>query len=348
MRAAIEVLHGMGMGARKIWKELKRQGKVISESSVNRILRKKKLRAVGIGTPQKRLGKQCLPRKRTPAIIRKVDKATDGANPATYTDMQTSLKISRATIHKILKKDLKKDVHYKVNTHALSDKQVEQRADRAPEFLKLINRGKWKYVLSLDEFYASLNNVNRQRSIYWKRKGENVPQIIKKKFKALHPKKIMFAAGICARGPTKMYSIPQNTKMNRWVFIEKVLKPIVEKDIPRLYPGEEHKVVVHFDSASSHVAEDTYQWLRDNHVNFIHKGKWLANSPDVSPMDYGAIGILKRKLFRMKATSVVGLKRHVTRLWNAFPVTTCYKIMSIWEGRVKKVVENMGYHIENM
>jgi hypothetical protein len=73
-------------------------------------------------------------------------------------------------------------------------------------------------------------------------------------------------------------------KVNRWVFIE---KPIVENDISRLYSGEEHKVVIHFDSTGSHTTPEVYQWLDERKVKYIKRNEWHSNSPDLSPMDYG-------------------------------------------------------------
>ena len=57
-----------------------------------------------------------------------------------------------------------------------------------------------------------MNAINRFREIYWSRKGEKVPQIVKKKFATTHPKKFMFTAGICARGKTAMYIVPEKNQ----------------------------------------------------------------------------------------------------------------------------------------
>jgi hypothetical protein len=62
----------------------------------------------------------------------------------------------------------------------------------------------------------------------------------------------MYAAGVCAKDVTDLYFVPPTTKDDRWFFINSIRKLIVEKGISRLYSGEEHKVVLHFDSAGSH------------------------------------------------------------------------------------------------
>ena len=65
-------------------------------------------------------------------------------------------------------------------------------------------------------------------------------------------------------------------------------------DLKKLYGKERSKVWIHFDSASSHVAKETYAWLDKHGFNYITKDEWLANSPEVSPMDYFANGYLKK------------------------------------------------------
>jgi hypothetical protein len=104
----------------------------------------------------------------------------------------------------------------------------------------------------------------------------------------------MFAAGICANGKTGIYFVLLTTKVDRWFFIDKILKPIVKRDKPRLYPGEESFVCLHFDSAGSHTTPEVYDWLDAHGVRYIKREEWMAKSPDVSPMDFGINGILKK------------------------------------------------------
>ena len=344
----IETLYRSGLNAEEIHLELNEPDNPISLSTIYRRIRKIFLKDKGIGTPKKRLGKQNLPKVRSPANIRKVDKATTGPNCLTQREMVKRFGLSKGTIHTILKKDLKKKLHKKVKTHALSDAQVEKRRVFAPRLLEKLKRGKWKYVISIDESWISMNNINRRRSIHWARIGENVPQITRKKFACSHPKKFMFTAGICSRGKTRLYFVPDRTKVNRWYFINHVLRPIIKYDIPRLYPGEEHKVVLHFDSASSHTAPEVYQYLEENNQKYIHKDDWPPNSPDLALMDFAANGIIKQKLFRKNARQIPGLKRHLTQVWNNFPLSTCYKAMCGWSTRVQRVIDNNGYQIEKL
>ena len=90
-----------------------------------------------------------------------------------------------------------------------------------------------------------------------------------------------------------MYFIPPNTTISREVFIKYVLEPMLTKDVPRLCGKEASKVILHMDSASSHVCAATYAWLDSDGFKYITKLQWLANSPGVSPMDFFGNGRLK-------------------------------------------------------
>jgi len=50
-----------------------------------------------------------------------------------------------------------------------------------------------------------------------------------------------------------------------------VLKPLVKEDIPKLYPGEEHKIAIHHDNAPSHQSRATQDFLRSCPNKFIPK-----------------------------------------------------------------------------
>ncbi|OQV22695.1 hypothetical protein BV898_03524 [Hypsibius exemplaris] len=77
---------------------------------------------------------------------------------------------------------------------------------------------------------------------------------------------MMCAAGVLYRGATNICFVSPTSKVNSAFFLNNIVKPIVKKDIPRLYPGEEHKVSLHFDSASSHTTPAVYSYLKSKKV----------------------------------------------------------------------------------
>ena len=110
-------------------------------------------------------------------------------------------------------------------------------------------------------------------------------------------KKIMVVMGICWEGRSKIYIVDRKAKVNAEYLIQHILTPMFDKDIPRLYGVNARKVVLHMDSAPSHVAKETTRWLQDRGIKFIPKEKWLANSPDMSPLDYAINADFKKRFW---------------------------------------------------
>ena len=113
----------------------------------------------------------------------------------------------------------------------------------------------------------------------------------------------MVAMGVSMRGQTGLYTVPSNVKINGKVFIDRVLKPLFKIDVPRLYPGEERKVVLHMDAASAHFSKPVLKWLKENKITYIPKQDRPSHSPDLSPMDFGMNGMLKARCALGKAQS---------------------------------------------
>ncbi|OWA54330.1 hypothetical protein BV898_18738 [Hypsibius exemplaris] len=135
--------------------------------------------------------------------------------------------------------------------------------------------------------------------------------------------------------------------MNSQMFIDLILEPMFKKDVPRLYPEEEKKVILHMDSAGAHVKDRVVKWLHDREIKFITKEEWMSNSPDLSPMDYGVNSIFKKRCNRHKAKNIAELVAIAKREWKKFGLGHCRNILIAWLKRVKRMIEMSGYQIEN-
>jgi hypothetical protein len=124
------------------------------------------------------------------------------------------------------------------------------------------------------------------------------------------------------------------------------LKPLVEKDIPRVYPGEE-KFIQHMDSAGAHLHENTIHWLQERKIKFIMKEEWMSNLQDLSPMDYAVNSIFKRICNRQKAKNMKQLVTIAKRVWIDFGQGIVHIPLLAWPKRVDKMIGILGYQIEN-
>ncbi|OQV12447.1 hypothetical protein BV898_13323 [Hypsibius exemplaris] len=149
--------------------------------------------------------------------------------------------VSERTIRRVLGENLQSDWLKKTKTHALSNKQVQQRLDCGPRFLKLLRVDRWKYVVFFNEFWQSMNDCGGIRDCYYPEKGKTSSGKSHKKWKQTFPKKVMCAAGVSYCGATGIYFVPPTSEVNSAFFLNNIVKPIVEKDVPRLYPRKNTK-----------------------------------------------------------------------------------------------------------
>ena len=137
----------------------------------------------------------------------------------------------------------------------------------------------------------------------------------------------MMAAEFCWRGKTKLYIIPAKAKVNADYFIQYILAPMFDEDIPKLYGKEAGKVQLHMDSAPSHTANKTVEWLKSRGIKFITKEQWLPNSPELSPMDYFANGYLKNMLKKRKYRTGRGMIDAAKEEWLKISLEMCQKAL---------------------
>ncbi|GAV01648.1 hypothetical protein RvY_12326 [Ramazzottius varieornatus] len=138
------------------------------------------------------------------------------------------------------------------------------------------------------------------------------------------PAQRMVAAGYSYRGPTRLYAVPQKAKVNADLFIKKILKPMFDIDVPKFYGADAWKVILHMDSAPAHTAKKVISWLKSR-GKYITKEEWLANSLDVSPMDFVANGYLKQRLAQRNYTTEKGMIRCAQEEYKKIPLEMLQK-----------------------
>lgn len=349
VRESVLTLSSLSFSSRKIVKVLGERNIIVSQSAVTRVIREKSLDDSGEIKPPPDVGNRGKPKKRLPTLIKKVKKDITGHSPLTQNQLARKHKVSQTTIHRIIHDDLHGELRKKCRVHALSDAMISQRLERGPRFLKWIEGRKWENVLTIDEAWVYLTHCNGRRKVYYEFKGERSEESWTKVWKESHPKGVMFVAGVCSRGKTKIRFVEPGAKINSQYYIENVLTPIFAEDVPRLFPGTLiQKAVFHHDSAPAHASKATQKFLESQAIKFIPKEDWMGNSPDLSPMDYCVNGIFKWELFSRAPTTVVGLKRVMTSVWDNLDQKKIKLALRHWPDRVNLMPEKSGGHIEHV
>lgn len=336
---------------RKVIAQLKMQGEVVSVGFISKVINNVgiKRKSIAEGSEVQRYKRHRT--ARTSEAIAKVKKIMKNANPIPQPLMAKKLNISQRSVGRIIHQDLRLETRKKTKVHVLSD---AHKANRKINCRKLYDRhlsgSKYEFVVTLDEAYIYLNYCNGKREICYVERGEKVPEDWVKEQRELHPVGFMLVGAICGRGPIKLIRVPKNVKVNAQYYIDSVLKPILEIEIPKLYPKEMHKVYLHHDKATSHTAKKTQDYLSDLNrrtgINFIKKGETPVKSPDCSPLDFFGFGYLKQKLFHKKPKTENGLWKACQDVWSTITPEMAKLVFESWKRRCRAITKANGSHIE--
>jgi hypothetical protein len=274
-------------------------------------------------------------------------------NPTPQRTIAKSLGTSIGTINKIINKDLNLIKAKKYKVHRLLPRHVTERKTRCRLlYEKHLAGERWKYVVTIDEAWIYLNDCNKKRSIYYRKRGETDFSNWYKESKESFSKGFMVIAGISYNGKIKIRKIDKNVKINSAYYQTNVLTPIYKEDIPSLYANNLEKVELHQDKASSHTSKSTAIFLEkmqiETGIKSIPFKHIPAKSPDVAPMDYCAFGLLKQGLYKRRPKTLAGLWKAVEEEWNKIPIFVLRKALLSWKTRCQMIVQRQGYQIEHI
>lgn len=189
----------------------------------------------------------------TRVALKKIDLLTRKKNPPSQRQMAKLVQVPRSTVQQIIKR-LGKRVAFKTTVHSLNPKQIANRKTNSKKiYEKYLAGQKSEFVVSLDEAMFYVQNCNGKRRVCYVKRGEKIPEnwVVQK---GNFLKKHMVVGAISGRGVIDLFQVPKKVKVNADWYISKVLKPLVNTHLPRIYGDDLHKVVIHHDKASSHTS----------------------------------------------------------------------------------------------
>ena len=149
-----------------------------------------------------------------------------------------------------------------------------------------------------DEAWRCLSHVNGWWQIFCEFHGKKGPERKRKICAQKHPREVRFVAGISAFGPTASLFFPPDAKVHAKLYFNKLLKPLFEKDISRLFGKDVKSAVLHHDSARAHTVATTVQWLEISATILFLRGigplalpichPWIIRWMEVSSSDFGS------------------------------------------------------------
>ena len=263
--------------------------------------------------------------------ISKLKRLVSSPNPPTLRCLVKKLKMPLTTIWRIINKKLNMKLVKKRRVHTLSLDSKMKRAKRSWKLYLLLNNHKWEKYITTDEAWFYLSNCGGQRKVQYVSRGGGESARIPYYNKPSFAKGVMVWAGVSSKGKTKLYFVQPGAKINAQYYIQNILTPFISKDVKRLYPNGDF--ILHQDSAPSHAAKTTINFLMDKGIKFITPEQWTPMSPDASPMDYFVWGYLKQKLWSRKVNSLEGLKTALKQEWKKLPQDLINKAVNSWPKR---------------
>jgi len=105
------------------------------------------------------------------------------------------------------------------------------------------------------------------------------------------------------------------------------------------------------ESAPSHRAKATQNFLQDNTPDFISSQEWTSHSPDLNPLDYSVWDILQQLVYEGRREPFANLEdlQNVNRdKWHNLNDQTVRKAILQWKRRLAAVAKQNGGPIQHI
>lgn len=240
----ILALSEQGMTQNDVKKALLGQGYSVGLKTIYNVLHcigeRREARQQGFSTPPKPHPRP----KRTKALLRKIDLLTSKENPPSQDCMAKRFSVSQRTTGRVIHKDLGKKTHQKHELHVLGESHKQNRKRNCRKlYEEHLAGGKSNFVVTLDEALFFLDNCNGARKICYTKTTEEVEKFVVQKHEKFS-ESFMVVGAMSGRGVLPLIRVPSKVKMSAKYYVEHVLKPLCEVQVPALFGDDTSKVFV--------------------------------------------------------------------------------------------------------
>lgn len=281
----------------------------------------------------------------SPEMVRKLKKRIDRNPKQSANKLARDLKVSHRSVRRMLKIDLQLKPYKIQKVQDLTPAQKKVRLERARVLKALAASGDLPNIVFSDEKIFTIQQfVNKQNDRVWLacKSTDNLEQRVA--YRKQGPASVMVWAAVTAEGRTPLVFIDQGVKVNQQVYRQRVLSRALmpwARDQFGSRPWTFQQ-----DSAPSHKARATQDYLRARVPRLISAQEWPPYSPDLNPMDFSIWAILEAKVSSKKYQSVDCLKDSLQREWAAIPQNVLRSACGAFMTRLNAVIRAKGGHIE--
>ena len=194
-------------------------------------------------------------------LVRRVTTASPPTQSALASEMQVSQQLISLQLKRNVLKRLKKP-----KVHRINEATQEKRYRRSWPLYRSLSCDRWQKIVTVDEALFTVNVAGVQCEYQYIHKDANRNELQPREISNFAPSVIVFA-GVSFAGVTRPIFVEPGSVISSEYYINKVLKPFIKDVNQRLYPNGDWKL--HQDSAPSHTAKKTLEFLREQKIDFF-------------------------------------------------------------------------------
>lgn len=243
-------LRGLNYSHSCIVQQLKSENIIISARTVSNIINK-----IGRRRENKDFQLKRARTVRSKSTIEKVQELINQTNAPSQTNMANAVGCSRRSVQRMITEDLGLRRKRKTEVHKLNERQIQCRKTNSRKLTRnQIRESNFENLVTLDEAWIYSSHCESNKFYYAPRGQATAQAFVKDKCPQNLPK-LMVVGIITGRGVIPLKFVPPKIKINGQFYVDKILKPMVKKWLPKLYPEGLCKVFVHHDAATSHTCK---------------------------------------------------------------------------------------------
>lgn len=280
---------------------------------------------------------------RTPEFISSVQAAIDEDPGKSIRALGRELQVDEATIRRVVHEDLRYKSYVMRRGQFMSEKTRENRVTRAKRLLNKLKHPEEPGMLwffSDEKNFVQDQKVNRRNDRWLCQTSEEVPTVMHTKF----PAAVMVLGVVSSEGDVMPpHFFRQGLRVNAAAYTD-VLETVVKPWITAVARGRPY--VFQQDSAPSHTAHTTQEWMANNFHDHVTPNMWPPSSPDVNPLDYYVWGVVERASNKHPHNTVAALRAAIVDAMTDIPKTHLITACQRFRQRVEAVIAADGGFIE--
>jgi hypothetical protein len=216
------------------------------------------------------------------------------------------------------------------------------KATRVQRAKALLRRVAGPEMLFTDEKIFTIEAAhNHQNDRIWSSESPGSSGIITH---SQHPQQVMVWGGICSSGKTPLIFVDEGVKVNKNVYLERILRDTVNPWAARHFNNRPW--VFQQDSAPAHKAKEVQQWCKDHFPGFIASEEWPPYSPDLNPMDYSIWSILETRACATPHKNLESLRHALEQEWAKISLEELRRVTENFPKRLSACIKAKGGHFE--